>query len=271
MIDYIFRDIDLAKISSVTNHAHDQTWREWITQSPYHTVQGLDSMLWSAFIPGTTDAFGEFIARYPSRRIRVSRNDFILTEILARTWNRTLVHLEDEPLSMQDCAIISLPFGGNGSYYNDWDDFLDQADKLSVPVFLDAAYFGISHGIDYPLYRSCIQDFAISLSKPVAGNPLRLGIRFTKHNIDDGITAGLIGSDIFDRMGAWVSIQLLKTFSHSWIIKRYLPISEEVINKHKLIATNTVTLALGDESLLEYKRGDYIRVVISDEISRILA
>ena len=268
-IDRILRDIDLAKISSITNFNHDKSWRSWIMNTPYNHVQGLDSFVYSAFVPGTTDAFGEFIARYPTRRIRVSRNDFVLTEILARSWNRTLLHLEDALLDQNDCVIISLPFSGNGSYYQHWNDLLDQADLFEVPVFLDAAYFGISHGIDYPLHRSCIKDFAISLSKPLAGNQLRLGIRFTKDNVDDGVTAGLIGSDIFDRLNAWISMQLLNEFSHAWIIDRYKPVSDTIVNQYNLVPTNTVTLALGNESMMQFKRGDYIRVVISDEISRV--
>ena len=270
-IDKILRDIDLAKISSVTNSEHDTAWRKWIMATPYNKVQGLESFNYSAFIPGTTDAFGEFIARYSTRRVRVSRNDFVLTEILARSWNRQLVYLEDEPLNDNDCAIISLPFSGNGSYYQHWNDFLNQADDLGVPVFLDAAYFGISHGIEYPLHRTCIKDFSLSLSKNLAGNPLRLGIRFTKDNIDDGITAGLIGSDIFDRLNAWIAIQLLNKFSHAWTINRYQSISDDIVAKNNLVSTNTVTLALGNESMTQFKRGDYIRVVISDEISRVFA
>jgi hypothetical protein len=269
-LDNILRDLDLAKISTITNNDHDRVWRNWITSASYHRVQGLDTLPYSAFVPGTTDAFGEFIARYPSSRVRVSRNDFVLTKILAKSWNRHLVYLEDEPLSANDCAIISLPFSGNGSYYSNWLEFLDQADEFGVPVFVDAAYFGISHGIQYPLDRTCIKDFTISLSKNFAGNPLRLGIRFTKDLIDDGVTAGLLGSDIFDRLGAYIAIELLKTFSHSWTIDRYLPVSQAILQQFNLAATNTVTLALGNKTMQEFKRGDYIRVVISDEISQAL-
>jgi hypothetical protein len=146
---------------------------------------------------------------------------------------------------------------------------LDQAYELGVPVFIDAAYFGISHGLHYPLDRKCVTDFAVSLSKNLAGNPLRLGIRFTKDNIDDGVTAGLLGSDIFDRLGAYLSIQLLQKYPHAWLIDHLAPVSQQVCEQLRLTPTNTVTIGIGgDEYRQDFLRGDFVRVCITQEISK---
>ena len=267
-IDRIFNTVTLETISSVTHQQFDRAWRNWITSSQYHTCLGLSTLPYSGFIPGTTDAFGEFLSRHNHRRIRVSHSDFVLTKILARAWNRDLVELEKTSLSSEDCVIISLPFSGNGSYYPDWQNLLDHAEKLQVPVFLDAAYFGISHGLEFNFNRTCITDVAFSLSKNLAGNPLRLGIRFTRDNIDDGITAGLLGSDIFDRLNAYICIQLLEKFPHAWLINKYLRHSTAICQNNNLATTNTITLALGPNNMTEYKRGDYVRIVISEELSK---
>jgi hypothetical protein len=267
-IDKILSNLSLATITTVTHNELDLQWRHWLLDSSYNTVIGLDSLPYSAFCPGTTDAFGEFIARYPTHTIRVSRNDFVMTKILAKSWNRNLKFLEDDPLENGDCVLTSLPFSGNGSYHAAWPSILDQADELDVPVFIDAAYFGISHDTVYPLNRTCIKDFTVSLSKNLVGNPLRLGIRFTRDQVDDGITAGLIGSDIFDRLNAYISIELLKTYSHDWFISKYKHHSDTIAKNLGLSNTNTVTLKIGNESMTEFKRGDFIRVVVSDELSR---
>jgi len=113
-----------------------------------------------------------------------------------------------------------------------------------------------------------VKDFTVSLSKNLAGNSLRLGIRFTRDHVDDGITAGLIGSDIFDQLNAYISIELLKTYSHNWTISKYKESSDMIAKKLGLSNTHTVTLKIGNDSMTEFKRGDFIRVVISDELSR---
>ena len=63
--DTLLSTLKLDDIAGVTNQQHDQAWRDWIQDSSYNTVQGLECLPYSSFIPGTTDAFGEFIARYP--------------------------------------------------------------------------------------------------------------------------------------------------------------------------------------------------------------
>ena len=267
-IDSILSTLTYDQLLKVSMLQLDQTWRTWLTASTYNTVNGLDKFTHSTFIPGTTAAFGEFISRYPNRRIRVSRSDFVLTKILSRTYERLVVDLEDGPLLFNDCLIVSFPFSGNGSLYPDVDLVLDQADALGVPVFIDAAYFGISHGVDYPLNRACVQDIAFSLSKNLAGDPLRLGIRFTKHKVDDGASAALLGGDIFDRLGAAISIKLLERYPHDWLVELLMPYNEIICGCHNLRPTNTLTITLGSSAYYaEYSRGDYTRVVISDELS----
>jgi hypothetical protein len=268
LIDRVIKTLSYDVLQRVGSNDLDRAWRSWLTASTKHRVRGLDTMSYSAFCPGVTDAFGEFIARYPDRRVRVSRSDFVLTKILCRSWNRSWLPLEEQDIQPQDCVIMSLPFSGNGSLHPRWSDILDSCDALQVPVFLDGAYFGISHGIDYDLHRACVKDFSVSLSKNLAGNPLRLGIRFTRDAVDDGITAGIIGSDIFDRLGAAISIKLLESFSHDWFVDRYLPRSQQVCQDLGLVPTNTLTLALGPDHMTQFRRGDFIRVSISDELSR---
>jgi hypothetical protein len=261
----LFKNLSLGNLESVTNQQHDESWRAWLTASSFNTVVGLENLPHSAFIPGTTDAFGEFVARYPHRRIRASRSDFILTKILCKSWSRQFLSLEDAPLDENDALVISMPFSGNGGVYP--ENLLAQAEKLDIPVMIDAAYYGNSQGVIYDLRYDCIKDFAVSLSKCLAPNQLRLGIRFTRDNVDDGATAGLLGADIFDRFGCYMSMQLLKAYSHDFVVKTVKPVSDQVCKQLGLTPTNTMTLALGSESLREqFQRGDYIRVCITNEI-----
>lgn len=262
--------INLDEVCNLQHQHLDQAWRAWLSASSYNTVHGLDQFSHSCFCAGTTPVFGEFISRHSKQRLRVSRSDFVLSKILARTYHRSMQWLEEEPLKHNDCLIISLPFSGNGSWYPGFQELLYHADDLGVPVFIDAAYFGISHGIEYPLNHACVTDFATSLSKHLAnGNAFRMGIRFTRTSIDDGLSAALLGSNVFDRLNAYISIQLLNNFSHDWIIRKYKVASEGICHNNLLEPTNTITIGLGGQTHVHMKRGDYIRVCISEELSRI--
>ena len=268
-IDTVFKEIKYEDLERLSHDALDAAWRKWLTTETYNNVVGLERFKNSAFSPGTTDAFGEFISRYPNRRIRVSRSDFILTKILCKTYERNLCYLENDLLQEGDVLIMSFPYSGNGSYYPEYESVLDTCDRLNIPVFVDGAYFGISRDINYPLHHSCIKDFSVSLSKNLAGNPLRLGIRFTKEEVDDGITAGLLGSDVYDRLGAHISIKLLEKFSHKSVVDRHIDNSNKVCVDNNLTPTNTFTITIGTPEMEQFKRGDYVRVCISEELSEL--
>ena len=266
-VDLTMSKMDYATLDKFTAAQFEADWRKWLSDSSHNKIIGLDEMKHCAFCPGTTDAFGEFISRYHNNRIRVSRSDFIITRVLSKAYGRDLCYLEDDELRAGDSLIISVPFSGNGSMHPEFDTIMDTCDRLEIPVFIDAAYFGISHGITYDLTRPCVKDVATSLSKNFVGNPLRLGVRFTKYLVDDSITIALLGANIFDKVNGYISTQLLNKFSHDWLIEKYRHKSNTVCEELKLRPTNTLTLAIGDDSLEEYKRGDYIRVCISNHLS----
>jgi len=261
--------LNIHELKKISNDELIQTWRNWLLNDSYNYIEGLDQFQYATFAAGTSVCFGEFIHRFPTRRVRVSRDDFALTRVICKNFNRELLYLEDAPLADNDMLIISLPFSGNGSVYPDFEKILDSADTLNVPVFVDGAYYGISHDIKYPLHHNCITDFVVSLSKNLSPRSMRLGIRFTKEMIDDGVSQSIVGADIFDRLGSWISIKLMNQYAQKWIIDQYMDRYNDTCDTLDLIKTNTITLALSNhERFKEYHRGEYNRVCITDEITK---
>lgn len=265
-IDQSLSNLSCKKLSSMQHREFVQTWRSWLNASPYCKILGLDQFKYATFCAGTTPAFGEFIARNNSRRIRVSRSDFILTSILARTYTRDICYLEDQDLHTNDCVIISQPYSGNGTQYPNLDQMLTSANQLNVPVMIDGAYFGLSYNSVIDLQYPCITDFATSFTKNFFGHNLRVGIRFTRDIIDDSISAGILAWEMYDRVGAHVAVDLMSKFSHAWFIDKYQPLSKQICQQLGLVPTATVTLALGNDNFNEFRRGDYNRVCITNEL-----
>jgi hypothetical protein len=157
-IDQILKTLNIDNIDKFEYSTYEKTWRNWIASSSYNKIRGLDNFEHSAYLSGSTNAFPEFISRYPGRRIRVSKSDFILTKIVSRVQQRELLPLEEDVLGSNDCIILSHPFSGNGRTLPDYQALLDAADKLNVPVMIDACYFTVGHGIDYDLTHISIKE-----------------------------------------------------------------------------------------------------------------
>lgn len=257
-------NLSYTKLQNFSFSDFENKWRDWL-QSSSHNKCNLDTMKHCGFISGTTQSFSEFIARYNQCRIRVSRSDFILTKILCNQYNVSWKYIEESPLELNDALIISLPFSGNGSIYPNYDNVLDTCDELNIPVFIDAAYFGISHGISYDLHRPCIKDFSTSITKTFGCETIRSGVRFTKELVDDAVTAPLLGPGLFDRVNAYITMQLLENFSHDNFISKYIDKSNNICKKYDLTPTNTITLAITNDC--QYLRGDYNRVCITEYLS----
>jgi hypothetical protein len=268
-VDEQLKNLQSTQIQNVEHQELDQAWRHWLSNS-LNVVKGLDQFTHSCFSAGTSVCFGEFISRYPNRRVRTSRSDFVLGQILSKSYQREHTFLEDDQLRHNDCLLISLPFSGNGGLYPNWDELLKLANDLEVPVFIDAAYFGISYDVVYDLTWPCIQDVALSLSKNFSPVGFRLGMRFTRSFVDDGVSSGLVVADIFDRVNSYISIQILKNFMHDEFLRPYKKGQIMVCDQLELVPTNTVTLALDPTMRKEFQKGDFYRVCITEELSQLV-
>lgn len=264
-IDQILKTLTIDQIDTFEYSEYEKVWRDWISDSSYNKISGLETFKHSAFLSGSTNAFPEFISRYPNRRIRVSKSDFVMTKIVSRIQQRDFLFLEDGDLDPNDCLIFSHPFSGNGKTLPNYQTLLDQADMFGVPVMVDACYFTVSHGIDYDLSHVSIKEINFSLSKNYSSTNLRTGIRFTKEFVDDSISATL-SMGIFNKFSAIVGYQLLKHFSHDWFISKYISAYEQICTELNLEKTNTLSFAIAPDSWQEYKRGDYTRVCVSEEL-----
>lgn len=261
-------DADSVSLDNWSSLEYFNTFRQWILDSKYNVVHGLDQFQYHAYCAGTYDGIQSFIHRHvTSRRIRFSRAEFVGSKIISNHAGANWCYLEDSPLQKNDAVVLSLPFSGNGSYFSDYDRTMELCSELGIPVLLDLAYFGISSGINYNFSHSCISDLVFSLSKPMS-TQLRLGIRMTRKYHDDVVQV-LSDNKTFNRIAASVAIQLLNKFSHTWFVERYVPRQHIVCQQFDIHPTPTFTLALGNSQKHEqFWREGYHRICITDELQQ---
>jgi hypothetical protein len=238
----------------------------WLESSSHNVIAGLEYYPHKAYCVGSIDGIQSFIHRHVTqRRIRFSRAEFVASKIVSNHAVAKWAFLEDDELREGDALVVSLPFSGNGSRYSVWNKLMEECQQLNIPVLVDMAYYGISHGIKFDLSPNCITDVVTSLSKPL-NVQLRLGLRMTREYHDD-LIQGNSDSKIINRIAAQVGIELMKKFPHDYIISKYREKGEEICRKLNLTPSNTITLALGNEhDHKDFFRNGYYRVCITNEL-----
>jgi hypothetical protein len=271
----MFRLLGLVQSSQVSldtwsTSTYTDSFVNWIKSGTYNQIQGLDEFKHAAYGDGATEGIQEFIHRHcVHRRIRFSQAEFIIGKIICKSAGVEFLHLESGPIEANDAVVMSLPFAGNGGIYPGYTDMIAECNQLGVPVLLDLAYYGISHGMSIDLTHPCITDVAFSLSKPMI-TQLRLGLRLTKAHQDDVQQAN---SDIkiYNRTSTFIGVQLMEKFPCDYIISKYLDKQLKVCNNLGITPSSTVTLATGNE--LEHKdfyRNGFYRICITDELYQTL-
>ena len=242
-----------------------ESFVDWIQASTYNQIHGLEAFGHRAYAHGAIEIIEEFINRHGSqRRIRFSEAEFVISKIACNSAGIEFLHLEAGPLASNDAVLVSMPFAGNGGVYPGYNDLIKQCNRLGVPMLLDVAYYGISHGMNIDLTPACITDVAFSLSKPLV-TQLRLGLRLTRQRHDDVLQSN---SDlkIYNRISAWLAVQLMKKFPCDYTISKYLDKQVNICNNLDIVPTATVTLALGDKRHTEFYRNGFYRICITDEL-----
>jgi len=85
--------------------------------------------------------------------------------------------------------IISVPFSFYGGTHPDMNRLLDKCVELSIPVHLDAAWITAAKNVHIDFNHPAVVSMGISLSKGLGLSGWnRIGVRYTKENIEDSIT-----------------------------------------------------------------------------------
>jgi hypothetical protein len=258
---------DAVSLANWQTETYIESFVHWINSSSHNKIQGLDAFPYRAYTAGTSAGIQSFIHRHcVNRRIRFSEAEFVASKIVSNHAGANYLHLEKDDIAKNDAVVISFPFCGNGGIYHSYDTMIQQCNLLEVPVLIDLAYFGISQGLSFDLTHPCITDVVFSLSKPFV-TQLRLGLRLTKNHVDDLVQSE---SDIkiYNRMAGKVAVELMKQFSHDYIVSKYLNKQKNICQKLQISPTPTLTLALGNSTHKEFYRNGYYRICITNELQQ---
>lgn len=196
-------------------------YQHWITSTQVNQVQGFDQFKSCTFSLGTTEAFDKFYLKHRHRRLRFFQGEYMYHLAAAERYFTGVAYLEHQPLDKNDVVVVSLPFADTGNQHDQMSDILRQCEQLSVPVMIDAAYFGVCGNVNFDFTSPAIETVVFSLSKSFPLPHLRVGMRCQRVNTDDALDI-YNNTNYVNRLGASVGLMLMQRHSadRSWNLYR---------------------------------------------------
>ena len=234
-------------------------FRKWINSTTINTIKGFDAFTHADFCHGTTEAFDKFYTQNHTRRLRIFKADYAYHKFSHNNYE----FLEDDVLRSNDAIIISLPFSDTGDEFQ-YEDILQIAERFNLPVLVDCCWFGTCSNVTFDFSYSCITTITFSLSKSFPVSRFRIGIRFTKDNFDDGLTA-YTRDNYVNTLSQYIGISFMKAFSPDYIPTKYKEKQASMCKAMRITPSKVVFLGLGDAKWSSLNRGgEHNRLCLSD-------
>ena len=221
---------------------------DWVKKSKNNDFSKLDSFPYMSVTCGSIQAFDHWYIQHGGMP-QVADGEF-------------MYHKGANKFS--DCTqtrILSMPFTGHGQIHEQYEEWR----QSDIPMMLDMCHAPTSKGI--VLHDDdCIKQVCFSLSKAFWGGEwLRIGVRYSKEDYDDGID---IANHVkmVPRISMGVANELIceYDFDNAWTENEVY--YNSVCKRLNLTPTNNIMFALGGEEYNEYNRAGYNRICLSQEI-----
>ena len=219
----------------------------WIHSST-QIVRGLPGRPF--IVSGITDAFNQLYGLY--NKIGVFNGEYGYHKLVLG--DRITYRLQEA-----DCIVISHPFSADGLSSH---DKLEIADSFNKPIFVDCAFFGVCHDIDFDFTRyKNIRCVCFSLSKTFGTGLNRVGLLYTVDKFP---------CTIYDQWNYPLITQaiehsfLIKNRSPDWVANTYKQKQNEICRKLKITPSKTILFGYTNSKQYDkFKRGNVNRICIS--------
>lgn len=256
-----FERPNLNKIFSYENigNVFCDAYFEWIRTSNKNNFLGLNEFKFKVYSNGTTQTFDAWYIMHHSKRFRFFKGEYLYHHLSCEYHKFNWAFIEDDDLRENDVVIISLPFSNTGNVHKNMHEVLKTCDHFNVPVLIDCAFFGICENIDFDFRYKCIQSITFSLSKAFDCAYSRIGVRFSRTDSDDILSAHHKVNYI-NKVGAYLGLDIMKEFNPDYIVSKYKHKQLEYCKHLNLEPSNTVLFGLANEGWDEYKNFGVSRI-----------
>ena len=233
-------------LEHLNNFVH--SFKDWLNL-PLHQFD-------ADYSAGCTQAFDSFYFRHRYKKFRCYVGEYFYH---LKTWQSNSVDWKfitnDHPLVEGDALVISYPFCDTGDFWN--STVLQECNEKNIPVLLDMCYYPLTEGCTFDFSHSCIDTVAFSLSKvfPVAN--YRIGVRYTRKDIDDG--QKLHHSINYNNMlSAYIGHTLIEKYTVKHVHDKYKHKQQTACKFFNLKQSDSVLFGVGDQEWNMYSRSNLL-------------
>lgn len=239
--------IDLESVDISQFIKFKEKFNEWIHSST-QLVKGLSKSYY--IVSGVTDAFNQMYGIY--NKIGIFEGEYGYHSLVIK--NRVTFNLDEA-----DAIVVSHPFSADGMSSH---EKIKIADSYNKPIFVDCAFFGVCHDIDFDFssYKN-IHSVCFSLSKSFGTGLHRVGLLYTI----DPYPVTVYSQWHYPLVAcAEHHYTLLDTMSPDSMIQKYKDSQLAVCQEFNIIPSNTILFGLDySEKYISFKRGPVNRLCIS--------
>ena len=239
-------------------HKFENKFTSWIQQNSLNKCKGLEN-LQPDISQGATQAFDSFYINHSDKNIKMFIGEYLYHVVVRKNLNKPFSFIKTlKDIKSGDALILSVPFCDTGNHVPNLDAILQECEDKNVPVLLDCAYYTIAKGLDIDLRYNCIDTVTFSLSKTFPIAHARVGIRYTKHSLQDG--QKLHSNINYDnRISAGIGLHFINKFPSDYIWLKYKSSYDKFVKVLGLKHSQTILFADGDDQWIEYGRRDILK------------
>lgn len=226
----------------------------WLKATHTNFLTNLDLFPVAAYSNGTTEAFDKFYLTNTGRRFRCFRGEYMYHMASWKSICPDWKYIDDAALDPNDAVVISMPFSDTGDAHTSTELVLNECDRLGIPVLIDCAFIGICGGVVFDFDHPCITDISFSLSKTFPVANLRVGMRLSRIDNDDGMLVHQ-KTNYTNRLGAAVGLKLINMYSVDYNYSVWRKTQEKFCNELGVEPSKTVIFGIASDKFAEYNRG----------------
>lgn len=256
-----FSRIEVLENSKVLDR-FKETYISWISSTEKNKVSGLELFKEQAFCQATSEAFDKFYIEHYNRKFKCFKGEYLYHQISWTGSKRDWAYIDEvhhvADLQKNDAVVFSYPFSDTGNLHPlVTREFLDRCVELDIPVMIDCAYFGICQNLDFDFTHPAIREVTFSLSKSFPVRHLRIGLRLSKEEKNDGLTA-YNNSQYLNKLSCKVGIDFMENYSPDHPVNTYHDTQLKFCQEFDLIPSSTVIFGVDTNSkYAKYNRGYY--------------
>lgn len=228
----------------------------WINSSQINSIKGLENFPDKDVIVGVTHALDDIHITHHQSLVIFDKTYPYYKRIRPDINIRSI-----ETLASGDTLVLEIPFAHYGDLHPQTSEILNRCLELSIPVHVDAAWYGCLRDFNFDYSHPAIQSVSFSLSKGLGLGSHRTGIRYSKKRWPGPVTiANDFNMNLISSM--WIGMKFMEKFPIDYAQNRYGEAYKLVCEKLKLQPTKAIHVAFQNNAPVGIR--SFLRTLVDD-------